>query len=190
MKPKLFALLLLCIQISYAQQEQADSLKPAVELNEVVVLEQTTAGSELNFYRSNRQDGVENIIQRMAGVNLIRRGNYAPDITLHGMASGQIGLTINGMQVFGACTDRMDPATSYIETNNLKSVSKTGDEDSGCHSASIAGGVDLKMKEPLFGGGWTGMFGGGFASNGTAYNGLFNTAYASNKWAVNVNAIY
>jgi len=191
MKPTITALLLLCMQISFAQQEQADSLKPAVELNEVVVLEQAAAGSELSFYKSNRQDGVENIMQRMAGVNLIRRGNYAPDVTLHGMASGRIAVTIDGMQVFGACTDRMDPTTSYVETNNLKSVSKTGDENSsGCHSANIAGGVDLKMKDPVFGGGWSGMFGGGYAVNGGGYNGLFNTAYANKKLAINVNAIY
>ena len=82
---------------------------------------------------------------------MFRRGNYAPDIVRHGMRNGQVGITIDGMQIFGACTDRMDPITSYVEANNLNSIS-TNDQGQGCHTANIAGGVDLKLKEPAFGG--------------------------------------
>ncbi len=185
--------ILLCslVQALYAQPESLDSLKKPIELSEVVVLDQSEKDPALDFYKSSRQIGVENIMTRMQGISMIRRGNYAPDLVRHGMRNGQVGITIDGMQVFGACTDRMDPATSYVETNNLKSISVSDDdENGGCHSANIAGGVDLKIKEPVFGSGFSGAVGGGFTPNGKGYNGLLSTTYANNKWAINVNSVY
>jgi iron complex outermembrane receptor protein len=107
------------------------------------------------------------------------------------MRNEQVGITIDGMQVFGACTDRMDPITSYVETNNLEEVNTSScGENKGCHSANIAGGLDLKLKDPYFGGGWGGIFGGGYVTNGNGYNGLLNLNYGNEKFAANINSVY
>ena len=177
--------------LSFAQTEVADTVKPSVQLDEVLVVDQSAPQSELGFYQSTRQNGIENIIERMPGLSLIRRGNYAPDVVVHGMRNEQVGITIDGMQVFGACTDRMDPITSYVETNNLEEVNSTSSGvNKGCHSANIAGGLDLKLKDPYFGGGWGGMAGGGYVANGNGYNGLLNLNYGNQKFAANINSVY
>ena len=190
MKMQLTGGFILAAWFSYAQpQHNLDSLQPAVQLNEAVVVEQSPQQAELGFYQSTQQNGVEAVLERMTGISMIRRGNYAPDIVVHGMRNGQVATTINGMQIFGACTDRMDPITSYVEANNLKSIS-TGKGNQGCHSANIAGGLDLKLNETNFGSGWHGLMGGGYGTNAGGYNGVLNTSYSGERLAANVNAVY
>ena len=52
-------------------------------------------------------------------VNMIRRGCYAWEPMLNGMATERSVITVDGMRIYGACTDKMDPVTSYVETSNL-----------------------------------------------------------------------
>jgi iron complex outermembrane receptor protein len=107
------------------------------------------------------------------------------------MRNEQVGITIDGMQIFGACTDRMDPVTSYVETNNLEQVNTSAcAEDAGCHSANLAGGLDLQVKRPLFGGGFSGTLGTGYQANGSGFNSVANLNYGAEKFSGNVNAVY
>ena len=46
----------------------------------------------------------ENILSRMQGVTLIRRGAYGQEPMFRGLSNGQLNVTIDGMKVFGACT--------------------------------------------------------------------------------------
>ena len=186
---RLIALILLVPGYAFAQVE--DTLKPALQLDEVVVVDQDERSELLSMQQSTRQNGIEEIMERMPGLMFIRRGNYAPDLVLNGMRNEQVAITIDGMQVFGACTDRMDPITSYVETNNLLNVSVSGSDLTGqSHSANIAGSINLKTKEPAFGGGWHILFGGGYKFNGNGSNALFNANYGGSKLSVNINAIY
>lgn len=186
---KLLALILLVPVLVFAQVE--DTLKPVVQLDEVVVVDQDERSELLSLQQSTRQNGIEDIMERMPGLTFVRRGNYAPDVVLNGMRNEQVAITIDGMQVFGACTDRMDPITSYVETNNLLTVNVSGsDHKDQSHSANIAGSINLKTKEPAFGGGWHILFGGGYKFNGEGSNALFNANYGGRKLSANINAIY
>lgn len=60
-------------------------------------------------------------------------------------------LTIDGMHVFGACTDKMDPVTSYVESNNLSTIDITSGQAGSMHGATVAGSIDLKRKSTPFG---------------------------------------
>ena len=177
---------------AHSQTEVCDTLfEKTTHLNEVIVIGESDKHASLGFYQTTKQNGVESIMQRMSGVSMIRRGNFAPDIVMRGMRGSQVGITVNGMQIFGACTDRMDPITSYVETNNLERI-EDGDSESsqGCNSANIAGGVNLKTKQPHFGQGWSGVISSGYGTNGQAFNSLLNLTYGSKKLAVNVNGVY
>lgn len=55
-------------------------------------------------------------------IALIQRGGYAPELSFRGLTAFQTQVTLDGMRVFGACTDRMDPVTSYVESPNLSAV--------------------------------------------------------------------
>jgi iron complex outermembrane receptor protein len=67
-------------------------------------------------------NGVEDLVGNIAGVSLMQRANFALDPMIRGFQGAQIGLTIDGMKVYGACVDRMDPASSYIEMENLATI--------------------------------------------------------------------
>lgn len=180
-------LLLLVPNLFWAQSSVPDT----VVLTEVVLYINSGENPALNQYQTTRQNGIEDVLERLPGLSLIRRGNYAPDVMIHGMRNEQVGITIDGMQIFGACTDRMDPVTSYVETNNLDQVNQgEGSSSAGCHTANIGGGLNLGLKTPAFTPGIKGTLGSGYVSNGNGFNNLLNLNASNKKFAANVNAIY
>jgi len=67
------------------------------------------------------------------------------------MTTERISVTIDGMKIFHACTDRMDPVTSYVETVNLRKVSLgSGFEANPNASNHIGGSLDLKLNKSGF----------------------------------------
>lgn len=123
-----------------------DSL-PACQLCEVVI-EDSQESVRTGFYRYQQLGSIEQVMYRNPELSLIRRGNYALEPVLNGMAAGQINVTLDGMRIFGACTDRMDPVTSYAETNNLSKVSvESGSARQGC---SLGGCIDLQPQGAAF----------------------------------------
>ncbi len=144
-------LLLLLIAVSPAiWAQQADSLgqtKP-VELNEVVVnCHGTYDDPQLNYYKQNKLPTTEEMMCRMPGVCLIRRGNYGMEAALRCYCGGQINTTISGMKIFGACTDKMDPVTIYIEPNNLDAISVTQGAAGSKYGSTIGGSMNMNIKE-------------------------------------------
>src|SRR5690606_336005 len=55
-------------------------------------------------------------------ISFINRGAFAWEPLLNSMSTERSTVTIDGMHVFGACTDKMDPITSYVESKDRKSV--------------------------------------------------------------------
>ena len=53
-------------------------------------------------------------------------------------------VTIDGMRIFGACTDKMDPVTSYVEVSNLSEATISSGQQGSCHGNTIGGSIDLK----------------------------------------------
>ena len=64
----------------------------------------------------------EDLLARLPGVRMIQRANFAAEPVVRGYQGGQVSLTIDGMPVYGACVDKMDPASSYVEPENLAAV--------------------------------------------------------------------
>lgn len=52
-------------------------------------------------------------------VSLVRRSGIANDIIVRGQKKDNINVTIDGVKIFGACPNRMDPPISHILTNNV-----------------------------------------------------------------------
>lgn len=118
---------LLCLVFFVHMQAQTpiiDSLKSPLELNELVICTdgKDRSNEAFNFYRSSKISSTEDIMSRMEGVNLIRRGAFGMEPTLRSYSAGQINMTVNGMRMYGACTDKMDPIYSYIEPGNLSKL--------------------------------------------------------------------
>ena len=167
-----------------------DSLR-TYQLKEVVVSNETIDGVS-NKGKSITTDNVDDFIKKLSGVDVINRGAYAAEPVYRGMSGDRAPVTINNMKIFGACTDKMDPVSSYVSTNNLKSIAVVKDASSHEAMNSTAGVIAFKTKSPVFNGvrAWQGQVGGGFKSVNNEYNGQFSTAYSRNSMAFRANGTY
>lgn len=122
-------------------------------------------------------------------ISFIKRGAYAWEPLLNNMGAERANLTIDGMHIFGACTDKMDPVTSYVESNNLAAVSINSGQAGSMHGATVAGSVDLKRKNTPFGSPqkWAGAYQAGFEANNQQIFNLGNVAYSTNNFAADAS---
>ena len=119
-----------------------------LSLDEVLVLDNWENKHALKKTAENHQ--LELQLKQLKGVNLISRGSFAQELIYRGQADGRIQVKLNGMRVYHACTDRMDPSTSYIVANNLSSAELASSCESQCSSNGLAGSINLKTKEASF----------------------------------------
>lgn len=161
-------------------------------LSEVVVKSAIQEGDTLqNFFRANKSATTEDILSRLQGVYLIRRGNYGQEPMLRGMTGGQINLTIDGMKMFGACTDKMDPVSIYIEPQNLKSIQATLGSDGSKLGATVGGSVDMQLAQAtLSSKPVSGRAGFGYQSAWNGFNSYANANYSQQKSAYYLSLNY
>ncbi|MGN1256385.1 MAG: hypothetical protein ACI4UA_04380 [Bacteroidaceae bacterium] len=96
---------------------------------------------------------IEEHLMELEGVNLIRRGSYAWEPVVNNMQSERVSTTIDGMKIFYACTDKMDPVTSYVESGNLQRISlNSGLAGNPQATGNIGGSLDLKLRKAGFDG--------------------------------------
>lgn len=146
----------------------------------------------INFCRTSHFSTIDDVLSRLEGLSLIKRGAYAMEPQLGGFSAGQLNITIDGMKIFGACTDKMDPVTSYIEPSNLKSIRVnrgTTATETGCN---IGGSVDLTLNDLSSCGCNSSDFSltTGYESVSNGKNGVFNMALSRDKWAWGLNAVW
>lgn len=124
---------------------QKDSLAP-VSLNEVVIISQKSP-----LHKATKTLGsVDDYLTGAGPVNMIRRGNYAWEPLINGMSSERGLVTVDGMRIYGACTDKMDPVTSYVEITNLARANIHSGQAGSSGGATIAGSIDLARRKTGF----------------------------------------
>lgn len=144
-------LLLLCAKTQAQDSDMQDSLR-IINLDEVLLANKQTGAQQklVNFYKRNDAATLEDILGRLPEVSLTRRGAYGMEPSIRSFNAGQINVLLDGMRIHGACTDKMDPVTIYIEPLNLASL----ELQTGAHGASsgsaIGGSINMKMTEPDF----------------------------------------
>ena len=146
MKNSLAFILALSFCSVFAQEIANDSLE-VKELREVIV---AGTKSQLHEKQSKTLASVDEFLQKSTKVDLIKRGAYAWEPIINGMATERTVVTIDGMRIFGACTDKMDPVTSYVEVSNLSEASISSGQQGTCHGNTIGGSIDLKRSRNKF----------------------------------------
>jgi len=144
---------------SYSQ-EKADSTQN-LQINEVIVVGKNGLDTK---NKSKPMSSVDEYMEQQGKINLIKRGSYASEPVINNMASERTSVTIDGMKIFCACTDKMDPVTSYVEIINLSKM----------HISS-------------------GMGGNAYASNnigGSLNMNLYKAGFHEKEWKVNANLGY
>ena len=144
---KLRIVFILSLISTAALAQPIDSMRTQV-LQEVVVEGVSTEDDTLqNFYKSNPAATTENILSRMKGVSLIRRGALGQEPVIRGLSNGQLNVTIDGMKLFSACTDRMDPVTIYVEPANLSTIQTLFGPQGSEFGSTIGGSLNMKLAQ-------------------------------------------
>ena len=123
-----------------------DSLR-SEQLQEVIVISQRN----LKDNTTKPLATLDHYLEKSGMVNMIRRGSYAWEPFLNGMATERSVITIDGMRIYAACTDKMDPITSYVEVTNLARATIHSGSASSTGGSTIAGTLDLVRKKGSFG---------------------------------------
>lgn len=189
-------------------QEQQDSIlffnkgnitESVFNVEEVLVRPSCSCVGDCSCNQSAKDDYAENrfsctdaILAKNGRIELMKRGNFAFEPILNGMSSDRLNLTIDGMKIFGACTDKMDPVSSYVEPNNMKSVSVQHGSSGSMFGSSLAGSVNMETNgatinanKPI-----SGEVGVGFQSAALGANALFSLNYSRKRWAIRANGVY
>lgn len=171
------------VQKAQAQNDDTKHHKDTTKyLKEVTVVDVTVVNKKIET-EMKMAVSVDEFLASSDNISFIKRGAYAWEPLLNNMSTERSTLTIDGMHVFGACTDKMDPITSYVESNNLSGIDITSGQEGSMHGATVAGSIDLKRKSTPFGleKKWGGAYQTGFEFNNNQFLNLGNLSYSSDK---------
>ena len=147
MKRMIFMSFLILLFFNLNAQERLKDSITAQHIQEVIVI-----GTAKISSKENKPLGsIDEYLQKSSKVDMIKRGAYAWEPLINSMPTERTLVTIDGMRIFGACTDKMDPVTSYIEVSNLKEATIVSGQEGSCHGNTIGGALDLKRNKMMFG---------------------------------------
>ena len=155
---------LLCFLFSFKASAQRDSISASDSIKQirlagvVIIGQRHIANKKIKVLSS-----LDGYLETHCAVNMIKRGAYAWEPLLNGMATERSMITIDGMRIYGACTDKMDPVTSYVEVTNLSKANIHSGQSGAVNGATIAGSIDLVRRQ-------SGFENGGF--RGSVFTGL------------------
>ncbi|MCF1192287.1 TonB-dependent receptor [Mangrovimonas sp. AS39] len=189
MKKGVILLLIIAnVTFSFGQDSIPSMEKDTTQLDEVILITQR----KLSNYRQEKTlSSIDDYLEKSNRVTMIKRGSYAWEPSLNNMTSERLNVTIDGMYIFGACTDKMDPVTSYVDVSNLKQVVISSGQEGTENGHCIGGAIDLQLPESKY-------FDFGLKSNvdlGYETNGNYRIAgldfeYSANSFYASIDAIY
>ena len=164
---------------------QTDTITTSSQnLDEVVVVSRGQSGKRS---AKGQVATIDEHLQELSHVELVRRGSYAWEPMVNNMQTERLSTTIDGMKIFYACTDKMDPVTSYVESGNLQSISlNSGLNGNPQATGNIGGALDLKLRKAGFN---SNAF---HLANQVGYVQVYgaDAAYSSRQFYVNGGAFY
>lgn len=182
-------LLITCFTILFSAilfSQETDTI-PTV-LDDVIIVSERKLS---NYTQEKTLSSVDVLLDKTVNVNMIKRGNYAWEPSLNNMASERLSVTIDGMQIYGACTDKMDPITSYVDVSNLEKATITSGQQGTENANTIGGAIDLMLPVAKFKNtGFQSSVDLGYETNGSYKTTSIETQYNSKKFYLNTDGIY
>ncbi|NJN26670.1 MAG: TonB-dependent receptor [Cyclobacteriaceae bacterium] len=164
------------------------------QLDEVLISSQSEDPFNTNarFYKADPLSSGDEVMENLVGVWAIKRGSYAYEPMMRGLSGGQINVSIDEMRILGACTDKMDPVTAYVEPNNLASLNISHGAGGYTAGSTVGGAYDMQIKKPVINEAdpWHSAVGYRYLSASNGLEALFNTAYGMDKLAFRAGATY
>lgn len=183
----LFLSILVCT-FSFGQESKSNMESDTIKLGEGIIISERRLS---NYHQQKTLSSIDDYLEKSNRATMIKRGNYAWEPTLNNMTSERLAVTIDGMQIFGACTDKMDPITSYVDVSNLKNIHITSGQEGTENGHAIGGAIDLQLPNSKFNdSGLKSSIDMGYESNGNYYTSGLDLAFSSNKLYLSVDGIY
>lgn len=188
---------LLCLALSqwhgHGQELKVDPVTDSIlpiGLDEIILISYYKMALEHKSHHKPLST-LDEYLESSKKVNMIKRGAYAWEPVLNDMSSERLAVTIDGMRIFGACTDRMDPITSYVDVSNLSDVHVVSGQQGAEQGTTIGGAIDLRLEKSNFKPeGWSGTVETGGETNNEAQiiGGELN--YSDERFYVDTDIIY
>ena len=174
--------------ITYSQEKTNEIEKDTTKLEEITVV----GRRKLSNYRQEKTlSSIDDYLEKSNKITMIKRGNYAWEPSMNNMNSDRLNVTIDGMQIFGACTDKMDPITSYVDVSNLQKVTVGSGQSGSENGHTIGGGIDLKLPNSKFNqSGLKTSVDLGYETNGNYRVGGLDLEYSGDKFYIKADGIY
>jgi len=182
----LFTSSILFSQEPIATEKKSDTT--ATQLNEIIVV----GRRKLSNYRQEKTlSSIDDYLEKSNKITMIKRGNYAWEPSLNNMVTDRLSVTIDGMQIYGACTDKMDPVTSYVDVSNLEKVMVSSGQEGTENANCIGGAIDLKIPSAKYrDSGLMTNVDLGYETNGNYKTTGLDLEYSGNKFYVSADGIY
>ncbi|MDO5655943.1 MAG: TonB-dependent receptor [Flavobacteriaceae bacterium] len=142
----IWLLSLLFTSISAQENFELDTIQP-ITLQETIVF--SRAGTP-HLKEKKPLANIDEYLENSSSLHLIKRGAYAWEPSINSMSTERINITIDGMQIFGACTDKMDPVTSYVDVSNLAQAEIFSGQQGNEFGHGIGGALNLKTESNKF----------------------------------------
>ena len=160
------AALTIPLLFSFASAQEIIKLKKVKVFEELLPQETVGESKEITEeeIKTTRQIDIGEILSNIfPEINHIRKGGTANDIVLRGFGRDNINVLIDGMRIYGACPNRMDPPIFHMSTPQVKEVYILEGPFDVTNQGSLAGVVNLISKDPEKGTfGYIGFTGGFF----------------------------
>ena len=170
---------------------QGRSFAETILLEEIIVRGEREALQEecldIKEVRETPARDVGEAIKVIEGINSVRKGAIANDVVLRGFQRDNINLLIDGMQIYGACPNRMEPNSFHIDFAEIEKISVLKGPFDVKNPGSLGGLIEIKTMRPEKGSrGTVNAFAGPYENINTS----FNTSYGSDKADVSLGYAY
>ena len=135
------SLITTAILLNASEVETLDSISVVETANSKIV-------KDVSDEQIKSADLAEALSKNVPSISIVRRSGIANDIILRGQKKDNINILLDDAKIYGACPNRMDPATSHVLTNNIQSVKVIEGPYDVENFGTLSGLVQVKTKEP------------------------------------------
>ena len=158
------------------------SFAEPIFLEEIIVRGEKEAPQEecldIKEVRETPARDIGEALKVIEGINVIRKGAIANDIVIRSLKRDNVNVLIDGMRIYGACPNRMDPNSFHIDFMEIESISVLKGPFDVKNPGSLGGLIEIRTIHPNKG--WEtnlNTFAGSYENISTS----FNTSYAGDR---------
>ncbi len=103
---------------------------------------------EIREVRESSARDVGEALENMEGLWKVRKGGIANDIVLRGFQQDNLNVLIDGVRIFGACPNNMDPPSFHVDFAEVQQVNVLKGPFDIKNQGSLGGVVDIISRTP------------------------------------------